>query len=162
MGIANECNAIIVSDHNNIEGALVAQRISRAKYNDSVTVMPVMEYVPVDSNMQFIGINETVLDDFPDFSSDESAEWGYQGVDGLEVVINGYTFSSKENKFFLFDATGMRSRVYPKKFLWCLHVMKLEEFCLLKDMNNFYVEIKNGNIGRNENEEERQVDLVDI
>ncbi|PKK62752.1 hypothetical protein RhiirC2_717471 [Rhizophagus irregularis] len=120
MGIANECNAIIVSDHNNIEGALVAQRISRAKYNDSVTVMPVMEYVPVDSNMQFIGINETVLDDFPDFSSDE------------------------------------------RKFLWCLHVMKLEEFCLLKDMNNFYVEIKNGNIGRNENEEERQVDLVDI
>ncbi|CAG8724838.1 22060_t:CDS:2 [Rhizophagus irregularis] len=30
--------------------------------------------------MQFIGINETVLDDFPDFSSDESnsTEWGYQ------------------------------------------------------------------------------------
>uniref|UniRef100_U9U4H4 Polymerase/histidinol phosphatase N-terminal domain-containing protein n=1 Tax=Rhizophagus irregularis (strain DAOM 181602 / DAOM 197198 / MUCL 43194) TaxID=747089 RepID=U9U4H4_RHIID len=42
--IANGYNAIIVSDHNNIEGALEAQRIAREKYNDSITVIPAMEY----------------------------------------------------------------------------------------------------------------------
>ncbi|RIA89735.1 polymerase/histidinol phosphatase-like protein [Glomus cerebriforme] len=68
--IANGYNAIIVSDHNDIVGGLEAQRIAREKYNDSIIVIPAMEYSSCRLHMQFIGINETV-DFSPDFPSDE-------------------------------------------------------------------------------------------
>ncbi|PKC60103.1 PHP domain-like protein [Rhizophagus irregularis] len=300
--IANGYNAIIVSDHNNIEGALEAQRIAREKYNDSITVIPAMEYSSCRLHMQFIGINETV-DVSPDFPSDErleeiidhvhklgglvsvnhipwsnSTEWGYQvgtlpehpsreklrdmGVDGFEV-INGDTFDWQTYLFvqqnnmlmltgsdvhfpstgayawtvlnvpnityegimtelrakrtsFLFDATGTRPRVYPKKnpayynllpmtllanywtsfyseskgmysfqstfchqrkfvmhwesyfwfSLWCLIFFTCYEIgriLLIKGYEYFSIwKLKIGNRRRNENEEERQVDLVDI
>ncbi|PKY59860.1 hypothetical protein RhiirA4_550490 [Rhizophagus irregularis] len=70
---------------------------------------------------------------------------------------------------FSFDATGTRPRVYPKKNPSYYNLLPMT---LLADYwTSFYSEkyeyfsiwkLKIGNRGRNENEEKRQVDLVDI
>src|SRR5438552_2608794 len=67
---ANGNNAIIVSDHNTIEGGLVAQKIAKEKYNDKIIVIPAMEYTTCRIHMQFIGINETIPF-FPPFPTDQ-------------------------------------------------------------------------------------------
>ncbi|CAG8691222.1 25412_t:CDS:2 [Dentiscutata erythropus] len=59
--IANGYNAIIVSDHNTIDGALEAQKIAKEKYNDSIVVIPGMEY---RIHMQFIGIQSNPFGPF--------------------------------------------------------------------------------------------------
>ncbi|KAF9995028.1 hypothetical protein BGZ79_000182, partial [Entomortierella chlamydospora] len=41
--IANGYNAVIVSDHNTIDGGLAAQKIALEKYADMITVIPGME-----------------------------------------------------------------------------------------------------------------------
>ena len=42
--IANGYNAIIVSDHNTIKGGLDAKEIAEEKYNDSIIIVPAIEY----------------------------------------------------------------------------------------------------------------------
>ncbi|CAG8476916.1 2985_t:CDS:2 [Cetraspora pellucida] len=59
--IANGYNAIVVSDHNTIEGALKAQKIANEKYKGLITVIPGMEY---RIHMQFIGIQSNPFGPF--------------------------------------------------------------------------------------------------
>ncbi|KAG0322307.1 hypothetical protein BGZ99_003397 [Dissophora globulifera] len=58
--IANGYNAVIVSDHNTIEGGLAAQEIALANYSDKITVIPAMELSCCRLHMNLIGINETI------------------------------------------------------------------------------------------------------
>ena len=43
--IANGYNAMVISEHNNLEGALVTQKLAREKYNDKIKVLIGTEYV---------------------------------------------------------------------------------------------------------------------
>ncbi|CAG8444264.1 9238_t:CDS:2 [Ambispora gerdemannii] len=58
--IANGYSAIIVSDHNTIKGGLLAQQIAHDKFNDSIVVIPAMEYSSCRIHMNLIGINESI------------------------------------------------------------------------------------------------------
>ncbi|KAI8595787.1 Polymerase/histidinol phosphatase-like protein [Dissophora ornata] len=58
--IANGYNALIVSDHNTIDGGLAAQEIALANYSDQITVIPAMELSCCRLHMNLIGINETI------------------------------------------------------------------------------------------------------
>ncbi|GBC20762.2 polymerase/histidinol phosphatase-like protein [Rhizophagus irregularis DAOM 181602=DAOM 197198] len=150
--IANGYNAIIVSDYDNIEGALEAQRIAREKYNDSITVILAMEY-------KFLSTPYAI---YWWFGHPPREKLRDMRVDGFEV-INGDTFDwqtylfvqqnnmlmhirrnydrtkGDENKFFI-DATGTRPRVYPKKNLSYYNLLPMN---LLADYwTSFYSESK--------------------
>ncbi|KAI8988808.1 Polymerase/histidinol phosphatase-like protein [Pilobolus umbonatus] len=56
---ANGYNAVIVSDHNSIRGGLVAEKIALEEYNQSIVVIPAMEYTCCRIHMNFVGINTT-------------------------------------------------------------------------------------------------------
>ncbi|KAG2172323.1 hypothetical protein INT43_004865 [Umbelopsis isabellina] len=58
--IANGYNAVIVSDHNTIEGGLAAEKLALAEYNNTITVIPAIEYSCCRLHMNLIGINGTV------------------------------------------------------------------------------------------------------
>ncbi|KAG2174493.1 hypothetical protein INT44_006756 [Umbelopsis vinacea] len=58
--IANGYNAVIVSDHNTIEGGLEAEKLALAEYNSSIVVIPAIEYSCCRLHMNLIGINQTV------------------------------------------------------------------------------------------------------
>ncbi|KAF9158377.1 hypothetical protein DFQ26_007719 [Actinomortierella ambigua] len=58
--IANGYNALIVTDHNTIEGGLAAEMIAKEKYADKITVIPGMELSCCRFHMNLIGINETI------------------------------------------------------------------------------------------------------
>eukprot|EP01133_Synstelium_polycarpum_P005637 gene5637-6506_t len=58
--IANGYNAMVVTDHNTMDGAFVAQKIAREKYNDQIKVLVGMEWSNCRVHLNFIGINETV------------------------------------------------------------------------------------------------------
>ncbi|GAM23618.1 hypothetical protein SAMD00019534_067930 [Acytostelium subglobosum LB1] len=58
--IDNGYNAMIVTDHNNIQGSIVAQQIAIAKYNDKIKVITGMEWTNCRVHLNFIGINESV------------------------------------------------------------------------------------------------------
>ncbi|CAG8678572.1 11863_t:CDS:2 [Acaulospora morrowiae] len=59
-------NAIIVSDHNTIEGGLETQRIAREKYGNNITVIPAIEYTSCRIHMQFIGLEVNPFQPFND------------------------------------------------------------------------------------------------
>ncbi|KAF9920305.1 hypothetical protein FBU30_009897, partial [Linnemannia zychae] len=59
--LANGFNAVIVSDHNTIEGGLAAQEIALSdEYVNKITVIPAMELSTCRLHMNLIGINETI------------------------------------------------------------------------------------------------------
>ncbi|KAF8950394.1 hypothetical protein BGZ46_004567, partial [Entomortierella lignicola] len=58
--IANGYNALIVSDHNTVEGGLAAQKIALEKFSGQITVIPAMELSCCRLHMNLIGINETI------------------------------------------------------------------------------------------------------
>ncbi|KAG1076372.1 hypothetical protein G6F41_000068 [Rhizopus arrhizus] len=58
--LANGYNAIIVTDHNTVEGGLEAEKVALAEYNQSIVVIPGMEYSSCRIHMNFIDINETI------------------------------------------------------------------------------------------------------
>ncbi|ORY07436.1 PHP domain-like protein [Basidiobolus meristosporus CBS 931.73] len=60
LSIANGYNAIVVSDHNTIDGGLEAQRIAQEKYKDQIIVIPAQEYSSCRIHMNFLNINETI------------------------------------------------------------------------------------------------------
>ncbi|CAG8497602.1 14041_t:CDS:2, partial [Ambispora leptoticha] len=70
---ANGYSAIIVSDHNTIKGGLLAQQIAHEKFNDSIVVIPAMEYSSCRIHMNLIGINESIPFG-PPFPSDEDLQ----------------------------------------------------------------------------------------
>ncbi|CAO3674285.1 unnamed protein product [Umbelopsis vinacea] len=47
-------------DHNTIEGGLAAEKLALAEYNNSIVVIPAMEYSCCRLHMNFIGINQSV------------------------------------------------------------------------------------------------------
>lgn len=53
-------NVLVVSDHNTISGGLKAQAYAREHYNDSLLVIPAVEYTCCRIHMNLIGINETI------------------------------------------------------------------------------------------------------
>ncbi|CAG8466929.1 5918_t:CDS:2 [Gigaspora rosea] len=96
--MANGYNAIVVSDHNSIEGALEAQRIANAKYNDSIVVIPGMEYSCCRIHMNFIGIQSNPFGPFnkPHPSNEELKEMidKVHKMGGL-VTVNHIPWSNK-------------------------------------------------------------------
>ncbi|KAF2074359.1 hypothetical protein CYY_004335 [Polysphondylium violaceum] len=58
--IANGYNAMIVTDHNELRGSLVAQQIAREKYNDKIKVLTGLEWSNCRCHLNFIGINQTI------------------------------------------------------------------------------------------------------
>ncbi|KAI9250606.1 Polymerase/histidinol phosphatase-like protein [Sporodiniella umbellata] len=58
--LANGYNAIIVTDHNTVEGGLQAEKLALAEYNQTMVVIPGMEYSSCRIHMNFIDINETI------------------------------------------------------------------------------------------------------
>ncbi|CAO3688321.1 unnamed protein product [Rhizopus stolonifer] len=58
--LANGYNAIIVTDHNTVQGGLQAEKLALAEYNQSIVVIPGMEYSSCRIHMNLIDINETI------------------------------------------------------------------------------------------------------
>ncbi|KAF8944412.1 hypothetical protein BGZ47_004244 [Haplosporangium gracile] len=59
--IANGFNAVIVSDHNTINGGLAALEVAESEeYAGKITVIPAMELSTCRLHMNLIGINETI------------------------------------------------------------------------------------------------------
>ncbi|KAF9545195.1 hypothetical protein EC957_011174 [Mortierella hygrophila] len=59
--IANGYNAVIVSDHNTINGGLAALEVAESEeYAGKITVIPAMELTTCRLHMNLIGINETI------------------------------------------------------------------------------------------------------
>ncbi|CAG8461723.1 7004_t:CDS:2 [Paraglomus brasilianum] len=59
-GIANGYNAMIASDHNTITGGLEAKEIAEKKYNDSIIIIPAIEYSTCRIHMNLIGLTENI------------------------------------------------------------------------------------------------------
>ncbi|KAK3839648.1 MAG: Polymerase/histidinol phosphatase-like protein [Linnemannia gamsii] len=59
--IANGFNAVVVSDHNTINGGLAAQEVAESdEYAGKITVIPAMELTNCRVHMNLVGINETI------------------------------------------------------------------------------------------------------
>ncbi|CEP15838.1 hypothetical protein [Parasitella parasitica] len=90
--IANGYNAVMVTDHNTIEGGLAAEKLALAEYNDTIVVIPGMEYT---IHMNFIDINETVHATAP-VPSDEELQRVIRRVHELGglVIVNHIPWSN--------------------------------------------------------------------
>ncbi|KAI8095127.1 polymerase/histidinol phosphatase-like protein [Gilbertella persicaria] len=95
--IANGYNAIMVtdSDHNTIEGGLAAEKLALEEYNDTIVVIPGMEYTCCRIHMNFIDINETVPVTGP-VPSDEELQKAINRVHELGglVIVNHIPWSN--------------------------------------------------------------------
>lgn len=69
--LANGYNAVIVSDHNSILGGLMAEKIALEEYNQSIVVIPAMEYTCCRIHMNFIDINTTFVPVSPSPTNEE-------------------------------------------------------------------------------------------
>ena len=58
--IAHGFNAMILTDHDNIEGAKIAQKIAREKYNDTIKVIIGQEWTTSRIHMNLLGISDLV------------------------------------------------------------------------------------------------------
>ncbi|KAG9304340.1 hypothetical protein G9A89_019902 [Geosiphon pyriformis] len=99
--IANGYDAIIVSDHNTLDGGFHAQEIARAKYNDTIIVIPAMEYSSCRIHMNLIGINVPIPVG-PDFPSDEDLQKIIQRTHELGglVSVNHIPWSNKTENWY--------------------------------------------------------------
>ncbi|KAJ2769115.1 hypothetical protein IWQ57_003244 [Coemansia nantahalensis] len=68
--MANGYNAIVVTDHQGVEGSIAAKEYAEEHYKDQITVITGMEYTCCRIHMNLIGINESVTVS-PPFPSDE-------------------------------------------------------------------------------------------
>ncbi|KAI8643301.1 Polymerase/histidinol phosphatase-like protein [Parasitella parasitica] len=93
--IANGYNAVMVTDHNTIEGGLAAEKLALAEYNDTIVVIPGMEYTCCRIHMNFIDINETVPATAP-VPSDEELQRVISRVHDLGglVIVNHIPWSN--------------------------------------------------------------------
>ncbi|ORZ25341.1 Polymerase/histidinol phosphatase-like protein [Absidia repens] len=71
--IANGFNAVIVTDHNTIDGGLYAERLALQDdyYRERIVVIPGMEYTCCRIHMNLIGINQTIPAGPPSPSDEE-------------------------------------------------------------------------------------------
>ncbi|KAJ2724676.1 hypothetical protein GGI07_001828 [Coemansia sp. Benny D115] len=60
FAIANGYNAVIVTDHQTVEGGLAARRYAEDNRKGQITVIPGMEYTCCRIHMNLIGINESI------------------------------------------------------------------------------------------------------
>ncbi|CAG8458322.1 10748_t:CDS:2 [Paraglomus occultum] len=95
-GIANGYNAMIVSDHNTIKGGLEAKEIAETKYNDSIIIIPAVEYSNCRIHMNLIGLTQ----DIPYGSAEPSDDEIKQIIDlthelGGLVSVNHIPWSNK-------------------------------------------------------------------
>lgn len=96
------------SDHNTITGGLAAEKLALAEYNNSIVVIPGMEYSCCRIHMNFIDINQTVPATSP-APSDEELQRVIQKVHELGglVIVNHIPWSNTTGKY------NMTKRKYP-------------------------------------------------
>ncbi|KAJ2808780.1 hypothetical protein H4R20_000638 [Coemansia guatemalensis] len=70
FALANGYNAIIVTDHQTVEGSLATKEYAERHYKDEITIITGMEYTCCRIHMNLIGINESVTVS-PPFPSDK-------------------------------------------------------------------------------------------
>ncbi|KAG0245495.1 hypothetical protein BGW41_000122 [Actinomortierella wolfii] len=94
--IANGYNAVIVSDHNTIEGGLEAEKIALEKYADKITVIPAMELSCCRFHMNLIGINETIDVAMTKWPTDEQIKAAIQRTHELGgiAIVNHIPWSN--------------------------------------------------------------------
>ncbi|KAJ1868928.1 hypothetical protein LPJ55_005693 [Coemansia sp. RSA 990] len=93
--IANGFNAIIVTDHQTVDGALAAKKYAEKHYSDQITVITGMEYTCCRIHMNLIGINESVTVS-PPFPSNEQLRDVINKVHdmGGMVIVNHIPWSN--------------------------------------------------------------------
>ncbi|KAI7907915.1 Polymerase/histidinol phosphatase-like protein [Cokeromyces recurvatus] len=93
--LANGYNAVAVTDHNTIEGGLAAEKLALEEYNNSIVVIPGMEYTCCRIHMNFLNINETVQATAP-FPTDEELQRVINRVHELGglVIVNHIPWSN--------------------------------------------------------------------
>ncbi|KAF9978451.1 hypothetical protein BGZ73_002347 [Actinomortierella ambigua] len=94
--IANGYNALIVSDHNTIEGGLAAEKIAKENYADKITVIPAMELSCCRFHMNLIGVNETIDISMTKWPTDEQIKATIQRTHELGgiAVVNHIPWSN--------------------------------------------------------------------
>jgi len=58
--LAHGYNAMVLTDHHNITGALFTQQLARAEFNDLIKVIVGMEWTTIRIHMNLIGVNESL------------------------------------------------------------------------------------------------------
>ncbi|KAJ2711413.1 hypothetical protein H4R19_003257 [Coemansia spiralis] len=84
--MANGYNAIIVTDHQGVEGSIAAQEYAEKNHKDEITVITGMEYTCCRIHMNLIGINETVAVS-PPFPSDDELRSVIKKVHGMGGLV---------------------------------------------------------------------------
>ncbi|KAI9030967.1 Polymerase/histidinol phosphatase-like protein [Phycomyces nitens] len=99
--IANGYNAVIVSDHNTIEGGLAAEKLALAEYNETIVVIPGMEYSCCRIHMNFIDINQTIPEG-PPVPTDEELRQVIDQVHGMGglVIVNHIPWSNTTEDYY--------------------------------------------------------------
>ncbi|KAJ1927522.1 hypothetical protein IWQ60_002869 [Tieghemiomyces parasiticus] len=93
---ASGFNALVVSDHNTVEGGLAAERYAQSRYPDDFLVIPAQEYSCCRIHMNFLNIRETipVTSAFPDDTELRRVIRRVHELGGL-VVVNHIPWSNK-------------------------------------------------------------------
>ena len=101
FAIANGYNAIAVTDHNTITGALKAKQIAEAKYADKILVIPGLEYTCCRIHMNFLNIEETIQPSSPAPSDEElaAAIARVHSLGGI-VIVNHIPWSNSTESFY--------------------------------------------------------------
>ncbi|KAL0087954.1 polymerase/histidinol phosphatase-like protein [Phycomyces blakesleeanus] len=99
--IANGYNAVIVSDHNTVEGGLAAEKLALAEYNETIVVIPAMEYSCCRIHMNFIDINQTIPEG-PPVPTDEELRQVIDQVHSLGglVIVNHIPWSNTTEDYY--------------------------------------------------------------
>ncbi|KAJ1733767.1 hypothetical protein LPJ61_001409 [Coemansia biformis] len=92
---ANGYNAIIVTDHQGVEGSIAAKEYAEKHHKDQITVITGMEYTCCRIHMNLIGINESVTVS-PPFPSDDELRSVINKVHGMGglVIVNHIPWSN--------------------------------------------------------------------
>ncbi|ORY95246.1 Polymerase/histidinol phosphatase-like protein [Syncephalastrum racemosum] len=93
--IANGYNAVIVTDHNTIQGGLAAEKLALEEYADNITVIPGIEYSCCRIHMNLIDINESIPIGPPE-PTDQELQQVIQRVHELGglVIVNHIPWSN--------------------------------------------------------------------
>ncbi|KAJ2322227.1 hypothetical protein GGI00_005952, partial [Coemansia sp. RSA 2681] len=95
FSLANGFNAIIVTDHQTVEGSLAAKKYAEEHLGDRITVITGMEYTCCRIHMNLIGINESIPVS-PPFPSDDELRSVINKVHdmGGMVIVNHIPWSN--------------------------------------------------------------------
>ncbi|KAL7749663.1 hypothetical protein RI367_004891 [Sorochytrium milnesiophthora] len=117
--IAQGYNALVVSDHNTIEGGLEAERIAKSKFPDGrLVVIPAVEYTCCRIHMNLIGINETIAPPRPYPTDDEmrAAIARTHQLGGIAIVNHIPWSNTLESGYELYpNGTGRRLPGQPTR-----------------------------------------------